>query len=192
MSRPLLQTCVFLAAIAGTIIPQLESTAADITVGDAYVRSEANGARWLIGSTGIEQIFDCSNGLFLLTSYKNKLTQPATEYVLPENSCAPFGLDMESFMGNQPLPKEFNAWKVENANASQIGSGGRPAVQLDFVLVRPNILARFHVLAFPGVPILRQWVEIENSSPSVVVLTSPASACWRLRATTSLLTRTVG
>jgi len=181
VSRPSLQTCVFFATLVGTIIPQLESVAADIAVGDAYVRSEANDTRWVIGSAGIEQTFDCSNGQFLLTSYKNKLTKPTTEYIVPEDSCASFGLDMESFTNNQPIPKDFSSWKLENAKANQIGSGGRPAVQLDFVLIRANILARFHILAFPGVPILRQWVELENSSPSAVVLTSPVSACWRLR-----------
>ena len=67
-----------------------------------------------------------------------------------------------------------------SVKANQVSTGGRPAAQLDFVLMRGNIRACFHVLAFPGTPILRQWIELENSGAQPAVLASPASACWRL------------
>ena len=75
------------------------TTANEITVGDAYVRTEVGGTRWRIGSQGIEQVLECSNGQLLLTSYKNKLTQPVTEYIAPATACAPFGLDIGQYAG---------------------------------------------------------------------------------------------
>ena len=43
--------------------------------------------------------------------------------------------------------------------------------------MRKDILARFHVLAFPGTPILRQWVELENAGALPLALKSAAAAC---------------
>ena len=92
----------------------------------------------------------CSGWLGFL----NKTCKPALEYVDAKTAAAPFTLDTAA--------KNDSQWTLKTASARQVSSGGRPAVQLDVTLTRGDILAQFHVLAFPGTPILRQWVEIEN------------------------------
>ena len=37
------------------------------------------------------------------------------------------------------------------------------------------------MLAFPAAPILRQWVELDNTGTQPAVLASPRAGCWRLR-----------
>lgn len=325
------------------------AVADDVAVGDAYVRSESNGARWIIGSQGIEQVFDCSHDKFLLKSYKNKLTQPTTEYVVANEACTPFGLEVASFAGRHRLekiwtkslepqtsadpaddhvaievkrgqllgfcvlgagdavvdcvdwtakvayadgqnfastdnpqldqgpvwhyyqvatgsgcleelgesvdvnlggvstrirvpsgyrappemhgigatcfvvknaftlvrawkapkdgrvtihgkallkgagrtfvsiekiseipnaprsfPADFSQWRLEGAEASPINAGGRPAVQLSMTLTRGLLRARLRIAAYPGTPVLRQWVTLQNLGAAAVALPSPA------------------
>ena len=78
--------CLLLAVVFGaSLLPIVNTTAAeDVTVDDAYVRSEADGTRWVIGTKGVEQVFDGSSGQLRLAGYKNKLCSPAREYVSPE------------------------------------------------------------------------------------------------------------
>jgi hypothetical protein len=351
MNNLLLERVFLLAAMVFGAIPLHSgpATAAEVTVGDAYVRSEADDTRWIIGSQGVEQVLECSNERFLLTSYKNKLTQPATEYVAQETACAPFGLEVASFAGrfsfdqvwNKSLEKQavadpaadnvtldvqkgqlvgfcvlaegdavsdhvewvtsvayangptfvsseepqlaqgpiwfyyqratgsgcleelgetcnldtggvsamtrvatgyrappethgvgaghftlknsftlvrawkapqdgkvtirgqakltsgsrvrvsivkitevadsgrtisktFNAWNLEHAEASQVDVGGRPAVQLSIVLSRGFLRANVRMAAYPGTPVLRQWVTLENRGGTAISLQSPA------------------
>lgn len=339
----------FVAYILGiTLISALNAaSAADVTVGDAYARSEESGQRWTIGTGSVEQVFECREGQFHLASYLNKLTQPAAEYVLPETAAAPFGLEAASFAGpyhleeiwsktinpqstanpaadkvslkvekgdrigfcalaaqdavwntvewatsvnyangqsyvstedtalNQGpvwfychyatgtgcleelgeistidlgkgavsvrvaagyrapfethgisnsafalrnsytlmrvwqapesgvitldgeaaisngqaavrivrikekagqvsrLSHPFSSWKVEKAGVSRVNAGGRPAVQLEILLSRPSLQASLRVIAYPGTPILRQWVTLQNTGEKNVILDSP-------------------
>ena len=323
--------------------------AKDAVVGDAYVRSEAGGARWRIGSQGIEQVLECSDGRLLLTSYQNKLTEPATEYVSPQKACAPFALDVKPFAGSfsfedlwrktlnqgatvdpaadkvsvdvkrgellgfcvlaesddvsdsiawttavayengpsylssdgakleqgpdwfyyqiatgsgcmeelgeiasldvgggkmparvatgcrapfeaqgvgatffaprnsytlvrawkapqdgkvtlsgkavfgsgsratlsivkisetpddrRSLPKDFSDWTLERAEAREVNAGGRPAAQLSMTLARGPLQGNLRIVAYPGTPVLRQWVTFENKGSTTVSLASPA------------------
>ena len=72
-------------------------------------------------------------------------------------------------------------WTLKAGEAHAVNSGGRPAVQLDLTLAHETIEARYHVLAFPGIPVLKQWAELENKGTQPVPLQSPASAALRLR-----------
>jgi hypothetical protein len=319
-----------------------------VVVGDAYVRSEAQGTRWIIGTHGIEQVFDGSNGQFRLTSYKNTLTQPATEYIAQDTACAPFGLGVEPLAGryafetvwkkslekqavadpaadnltmdvkqgellgfcvlgatdsvsetvewntqvtyvggagfvssddkqlaqgplwfyyqratgsgaleelgetypfaingasmpirvatgyrgpmethgvgathflvrnsftlirawkapqdgkvtlsgqaklqggtqaqisivkiaeaqesSRTIPKDFNVWKLKKGEASQVNAGGCPAAQLEMILTRDALQARVRIVAYPGTPVLRQWVSFENKGKEAISLHSP-------------------
>ncbi|MHB8865277.1 MAG: malectin domain-containing carbohydrate-binding protein [Pirellulaceae bacterium] len=159
---------------------------AHVTVGDAYIQSAADETRWSIGTRCVEQVFEWADGQFRLMSYRNQCGQPAIEYVDQDSACAPFSLDIDSFTGGQPLTNDFSAWKLESAKALQVDVGGRPAAQLNCILTRGEIRVDFHVLAFPGTAILRQWLEIENCGAQSVVLASPVSACWRLRSDENL------
>ena len=58
---------------------------------------------------------------------------------------------------------------------------GRPAAQLDLALTKDGLQANLHILAFPGKPILRQWVEFQNLGSAPAVLCSPAPGWFSLR-----------
>ncbi len=173
------------AHMVGGVLLLLAATAAsaageELVVGDAYVRSEG-ATRWLIGTRCVEQVFECAGGQFRLVSYKNRCPQPAIEYVEANAACAPFALDVDALAGRRPAANDFSAWKLIRVKANA-GEHGRPASRATrLCLAAREIRACFHVLAFPGTPILRQWVELENSGDQPAVLASPASACWRLR-----------
>jgi len=157
----------------------------DAQVADAYARGSGGGLVWTIGTKSIEMTFDGRNGSFRLVSFSNKSCDPPLEYVDPKTAAAPFALDSESF-GRKPAgaPSAAQAdsrWTLKAATARQATSGGRPAVQLDLTLTRGDILAQFHVLAFPGTSILRQWVEIENAGSRPLGLKSPVAARFQLR-----------
>jgi len=63
-----------------------------------------------------------------------------------------------------------SAWRMVKGEARQAAVGGRPAVQLEFLLRRETLSATFRITAFPGTPILRQELEIENTGGSPVAL----------------------
>ena len=72
-------------------------------------------------------------------------------------------------------------WTLKTGEARAVRSGGRPAVQLDLTLAHEKIEAQYHLLVFPGTPVLRQWAELENKGTQPAPLRSPASALLRLR-----------
>ncbi len=149
------------------------------TVADAYARGSANGLTWTIGTKSVQMTFDGRGGEFRLTSFLNKSCEPPLEYVEAKTAAAPFSLDSEN--PAKPAAEADSQWTLKNGSVRQVPSGGRPAVQLDVTLTRASIVAQFHVLAFPGTPILRQWVEIENAGSGPVGLKSPLAASFRLR-----------
>ena len=82
--------------------------------------------------------------------------------------------------GDQAAPGD-SAWKVASAAGQQVMVGGRQAVQLDLDLRRDALHARLHLQAFPRSPILRQWVEVENTGTTPCKLKTPASLALKLR-----------
>ncbi len=158
---------------------------AEAKVGDAFARSSDDGVTWTIGTKSVQMAWDCREGVFRLVSFLNKSCEPPLEYVDAKTAAAPFALDSDSFgkkpTGAKSVAEADSQWALKAAAAHQAASGGRPAVQLDLTLTRGDVLARFHVLAFPGTSILRQWVEIENMGSRPVGLKSPAAACFQLR-----------
>jgi hypothetical protein len=78
--------------------------------------------------------------------------------------------------GAQPAQASGEAWSVEGQSARQVNAGGRPAAQLDLTLRRGALRVRYHVLAFPGTPILRQWADVENPTATEAPLRPFAGA----------------
>ena len=76
-----------------------------------------------------------------------------------------------------------STWQLQGGAAQQVLQGGRPAVQLDLTLVRGALEARLHVIAFPGTPVLKQWLEFVNptAAPLELAMKSPAPALFWLR-----------
>lgn len=90
------------AIMAGSLMAgSLASAAHDggLQVGDAYAYRSADGQVWTIGNGAMEQVFAGYDGRFRLISYKNKLTDPPSEYVNEAMAGAPFTLDARPFAG---------------------------------------------------------------------------------------------
>jgi hypothetical protein len=161
-----------LSALAADAFAESPKPTTRAKVGDGYIRSD-DGLVWTIGTRSIEMTLDGRGGMFRLVGLRNKTCEPALEYVDAKTAAAPFTLDTSA--------KNDNQWTLKTATARQVSSGGRAAVQLDVTLARGDILAQFHVLAFPGTSILRQWVEIENKGTGRIGLKSPTAARLQLR-----------
>src|SRR5512133_1336500 len=101
---------------------------------------------------------ECKAGKFRLVSYRNKLTNPATQYVAAGEA-------------GDPLSWGTSNWRLEKGEVRQIVYGGRPAVQLDLTLSESTLKVAYHVVAFPGTPILRQWAELHNTGTNEIALT---------------------
>ena len=153
--------------------------ATEVVIGDSYARGGDNGLVWTIGTKSIEMTFDGHDGVFRLVSFLNKSCESPLQYVNEKTAAAPFVLDAESFI--KGAAEDASQWMLKTGDVRQVATGGRPAVQLDIMLTRGDILAQFHVLTFPGTSILRQWVEIENTGSLPVGLNSPAAARFQLR-----------
>jgi hypothetical protein len=83
--------------------------------------------------------------------------------------------------GYVPPPPAEDSWTVESSEVVQVVTGGRPAVQLNVTLQSRPLRARFYVLAYPHTPVLRQWVELENTGVEPALLKSPTPLCLSLR-----------
>ena len=179
--------CVLAGLSAFTIAAWADGNGpkAEAQVGDAFARSSDDGLTWTIGTKSVQMTLDCREGAFRLVSFWNKSCEPPLEYVNAKMAAAPLRMDSDSVgrksTGAKTAAAADSQWALKAVAARQAASGGRPVVQLDVTLTRGDILARFHVLAFPGTSILRQWVEIENTGSRPIGLKSPAAACFRLR-----------
>lgn len=62
----------------------IDRARADVEVGDAY--AQAGNGKWTIGTHAAEVTLETQNGKLLMSSFVNKLTQPAREYVGGKNA----------------------------------------------------------------------------------------------------------
>ncbi len=131
-----------------------DRAAAGVEVGDAYARDD-NG-KWTIGTDAVQMIFEVRDGRFLLSNFTNKLAKPAREYLGEKDAMNPLGAD------RQTTRKGEKPWTLIHGETREVSAGGRPAVQLDLTMTHESARVYFHVMAYPGTPILRQWAEIEN------------------------------
>ena len=138
-----------------------KGVAADLTVGDAYVRGSGDGQTWTIGTRAVQMVFECRDGKFRWVSFQNRLVDPPREYVDKDAAEAPFVLD--STIASQP-------WKLESGEPRQVSAGGRPALQLDLSLTHDVLRVQMHILAFPGTSVVREWLEVANTGASAFTL----------------------
>ncbi|OPZ95725.1 MAG: hypothetical protein BWY71_02143 [Planctomycetes bacterium ADurb.Bin412] len=67
---------------------------------------------------------------------------------------------------------ENSFWKIQGSQMREVTVGGRPAVELDFVLAWEGLQAHLQIVAHPGTAILRQRVELRNSGSLPVKLSA--------------------
>ena len=88
--------------------------ATDVQVDDAYIRGEADGQTWRVGTAAVEWVLDGTGGRFRLTHFQNKLTTPTRDYVAPETAAPPFAVK---------LPIATGEYRVESLWTRELPSG---------------------------------------------------------------------
>lgn len=76
---------------------------------------------------------------------------------------------------------ENTPWKFQSGLAQPVAVGGRPAVQLDIALRHEALNVTYHLQAYPGTSVLRQWAEIENTGANPLTLGALAPFVLRMK-----------
>ncbi|MBM3130626.1 MAG: hypothetical protein FJ009_18600 [Chloroflexi bacterium] len=150
--------------------------------GDAYIAHDAATKTWEIGSNGIRRRMDyrASEG-FRLTRLTNKLT--GREWLAPGSGTAS---ELRMTLGDQEITgsakdfvyKDYHA--IPRANKS---------LELIVTLAQGQMDAHLHYVVFPGVSVIEQWAEIENTGATPLpALTGWESFSVALRPAPDLLT----
>jgi len=129
-----------------------------IRIGDAFIRGSADGSRWTIGTKAVELAFEAGDGRFRMMAFNNKLEASNLQYLAKSAASSPCAVSAA----------EQQAWKFEGASAEKTMAGGQPVVQLTLSFTTPGVGIRYHVIAFPGTAVLRQWLELENTGDAPV------------------------
>ena len=109
-----------------------------------------------------------------MSSFVNKLTQPAREYVGGKNAISL----LDARVGGKNSSRAKSPWMIQKAETVEVKVGGRRAVQLDLTMIHDTVRVLLHVLAYPASAVFRQWAEIENLGK--VPYVSPSQDCSTL------------
>jgi hypothetical protein len=146
------------------------------SVGDAYATRGDNACSWSLGTAAIEKTFTfaappgAAAGTYTLTSFQNKLANPAAQYV-PAGSASPefrFHWDGVALTGATP------GWSCRSGNARQVTVGGHPALQLDVAVERPDVSVTKHYIVYPHESLIREWTDYRNTGHSPHTLANPS------------------
>jgi alpha-galactosidase len=135
--------------------------------GDAYIAYDAATKTWEIGSAGIRRRMDyrAAQG-FRLTRLTNRLT--GREWLAPGSGAA---AELRMTLGDQEITgsaanfvyKDYHA--IPRANKS---------LELIVTLAHGQMDVHLHYVVFPGVSVIEQWAEIENTGETAL----PALTAW--------------
>jgi hypothetical protein len=126
----------------------------EVMISNAGVKVVADG-RWNVfaGDISLTYGFDVKQGL-VLEQFDNLAGHRPVHYNPGSTSLLPFKDDRE------------NPWVLESAEITEAGYGGRRTARLDLVISTFETRLYFHAVAFPGVSIIRQWFDLENTAVS--------------------------
>ena len=146
----MLQLAMLLAA-ATLAYPQ-----ANIQSGDAYVRHQGND--WIIGTARTEKRVRLAGGRLVLASLRNKVS--GREYHDGNPT------DEIRFVANgQDAGGVGWRWDLRSAHATR---GGQGELQLDIELQSAAVRATKHYVVYPGTAVIREWINLENTSDKPV------------------------
>jgi len=131
---------------------------ARIQTGDAFIRGSADGSRWTVGTKAVEMAFEAGDGRFRVISFKNKLEGSIREYIAKRSASPPCAVGAA----------DQSSWIFKDASAEKTTAGGQPVAMLTLTFAGPNVNIRFHVMAYPGTAVLRQWIDLENTGDSPI------------------------
>ncbi len=135
---------LLLAPLAAALLMMARPAAASpnrVRVGDAFVRGDAGGRRWTIGTAAMDLKLDCRDGRLRVTSLRNRLTAPARELIDAAAAEAPFNIGPRPGAG---------AYAIETVWEKALPSGGTVDAASDGlrVSVRKGDLLGFGVATF--------------------------------------------
>ena len=139
------------------------SAATQVSSKDAYVQSHAGG--WVIGSSMLAMVLRLEGGALAMTSFRDQLSQ--TEYVQPNGPSNEIrvGLDGQEITGLS------GGWSLVRDKAYKLAQG---EVQLDLTLSNRRVEVTKHYVAYPGVPLIREWMSIRNISAQSLKVNDPS------------------
>jgi hypothetical protein len=135
------------------------SAEANLQSKDGYVRRSGN--EWIFGTSSVERRVRLSGGRFSLTSFRNKVS--GHEY--QDGNSPP---DEIRFLANsQDISASTWQWKLRSEHASKLAQG---ELQLDIELESSGLRATKHYVIYPGAPVIREWLTLENASDKPIHL----------------------
>jgi hypothetical protein len=124
---------------------------------DGYVRRDGN--EWTIGTSLVEKKIRLANGRFGLVSLRNK--KSGREYQDADNASG----EIRFFANGQDVNAANWYWKLRGEQAVR---GKQGELQLDIELESAVINVTKHYVIYPGTPIVREWLSLENASSKPV------------------------
>jgi hypothetical protein len=124
-----------------------------IQSGDGYVRRDGN--EWIIGTSSVERRILFDAGQLETVSLRNKLTGRESHNTGGHSAEIRFSLN-----GNDVSETNWH-WTLGGDHAVRASQG---ELQLDIDLESSGIHATKHYVVYPGSPVIREWLTLENLS----------------------------
>jgi hypothetical protein len=124
---------------------------------DGYVRRDGN--EWTIGTSLVEKTIRLANGRFVLASLRNK--KSGREYQDAENVSG----EIRFFANGRDVNAANWYWKLRGEHAAR---GNLGEIQLDIELESAVVNVTKHYVIYPGTPVIREWLSLENASGKLV------------------------
>ena len=105
------------------------NAAGDVVMDDAFIRSDAEGKSWTIGTRAIELTLECRAEGLRTVSFKNKLTDPSCEYVNKDTGTPPFALEANRACERFTLTPVWSKYLPANCTADPAADQARLAVK---------------------------------------------------------------
>lgn len=137
----------------------LLSAQTNIQSKDAYVRRTGNA--WIMGTALAEKRIGFEGGRFLSLSLRNKLS--GREHQDSKNPSSEIRFSVNGRDVGAP------GWQW-GLGADHVAVGAQGELQLDIELESASVRLTTHYVIYPGAPIIREWMTLENSSESSVRL----------------------
>jgi hypothetical protein len=120
---------------------------------DGYIRREESG--WVLGSSDAEKRIRLKDGQLVITSLVNK--RSGHEY--QDSTIA--SPEIQFVINGQIVTAPDWNWSLLRDNAVR---GKQGEIQLDIELAHAGIKVIKHYVVYPGSPIIREWLTIENAT----------------------------
>ena len=145
-------------AVPGNIVAQS---------GDAYIAYDVATKTWEVASNGIRRQMDyrAAEG-FRLTRLTNKLT--GREWLAPGSGTSS---ELRMTLGDQEITGSAKDFVFKDYHTIQRTDR---SLELIVTLAQKEMDAHLHYVVFPGVSVIEQWAEIENTSQTAL----PALTSW--------------